>query len=87
MESYIIDERSINGGVQKIYKFDNGYGASVARHLFSYGGEQGLWEMTLLSFDDLSWRITYREDFANGDVAGYLSDKDVLELLEWIKWL
>ena len=23
----------------------------------------------------------------NGGVAGYLSDKDVLELLEWIKWL
>lgn len=87
MEKYIIHESKINGGIQKIYKFDNGYGASVVRHLFSYGGAQGLWEMTLLSFDDLSWRITYREDFANGDVAGYLSDKDVLELLEWIKWL
>ena len=87
MESYIIDERSINGGVQKIYKFDNGYGASVVKHLFSYGGTQGLWEMALLSFDDLSWHITYHEDFANGGVAGYLSDKDVLELLEWIKWL
>lgn len=87
MESYIIVERSVNGGVQKIYKFDNGYGASVVRHLFSYGGEQGLWEMALLSFDDISWHITYREDFANGDVAGYLSDKDVLELLEWIKRL
>ena len=87
MESYIIDERSINGGVQKIYKFDNGYGASVVRHLFSCGGAQGLWEMALLSFDDLSWHTAYREDFANGDVAGYLSDKDVLELLEWIKWL
>ena len=43
--------------------------------------------MALLSFDDLSWHITYREDFANGDVAGYLSDKEVLELLEWIKSL
>ena len=87
MESFIVDERSVNGGVQKIYKFDNGYGASVVRHLFSCGGEQGLWEMALLSFDDLSWHITYREDFANGEAAGYLSDKDVLELLEWIKWL
>ena len=87
MESYIIAERSVNGGVQKIYKFDNGYGASVVRHPFSYGGAQGLWEMALLNFDDLSWHITYHEDFANGDVAGYLSDKEVLELLEWIKSL
>ena len=87
MENCIVDERSVNGGVQKIYKFDNGYGASVVRHLFSYGGGQGLWEMALLRFDDISWHITYREDFADGDVAGYLSDKEVLELLEWIKSL
>ena len=87
MEKYIIHESKINGGIQKIYKFDNGYGASVVRHLFSCGGAQGLWEVALLSFDDLSWHITYREDFANGDVAGYLSDKEVLELLEWIKSL
>lgn len=87
MEKYIIHESRINGGIQKIYKFDNGYGASVVRYPFSYGGAQGLWEMALLSFDDISWHITYREDFANGDVAGYLSDKDVLELLEWIKRL
>lgn len=87
MEKHIILERGINGGIQKIYRFDNGYGASVVRHLFSYGGGQGLWEMALLSFDDTSWHVAYRDDFADGDVAGYLSDKEVLDLLEWIKSL
>ncbi len=59
MEKYIIHESKINGGIQKIYKFDNGYGASVVKHLFSYGGAQGLWEMALLSFDDISWHNDY----------------------------
>ena len=29
MEKHIILERGINGGIQKIYRFDNGYGDSV----------------------------------------------------------
>ena len=36
---------------------------------------------------ELMWDVVYRNDFANGNVAGYLSDEEVLELLEWIKSL
>lgn len=32
------------GGIQR---FDNGYGASVVRFTYSYGFEQGLWELAV----------------------------------------
>lgn len=92
MQDYVVIDRAVNGGVQMVYKFENGYGASVVRFPFSYGGYLGLWEMALLKFKnsedgELLWEIVYREDFAGGDVAGHLSDKDVTELLMWIKSL
>ena len=33
------------GGPHKVYKFPNNYGASVIKNPYSYGGEQGLWEV------------------------------------------
>ena len=46
--------------------------------------------MALLTFgysedDELLWKITYRDWFADGDVAGYLDDQEVLEHLKWIQ--
>lgn len=92
MEDFIFYETKHYDGVQKIYKFDNGYGASVVRSKLSYGGSIGLWEVALIEFDYdkdgyITWRLVYRDDFAKGDVAGCLSDHEVLLLLEWIKSL
>jgi len=36
------ETREVNGGVQKIYRYKNNYGASVVRHSFSYGNKEGL---------------------------------------------
>ena len=70
-------------GVQKIYRFDNGYGASVVRFRGSYGGEDGLWEMGVIEFtgpnpDD--FYLTYFTALTH-DVLGYLNDADVEERL------
>ena len=39
------------GAVQYIYKFSNGYGASVVRHNSSYGNNKGLYELAVLDKD------------------------------------
>ena len=41
-----------DGGIQKLYKFDNNYGASVVHHSYSYGNEDGLWELAVIEFID-----------------------------------
>jgi hypothetical protein len=58
-------------------QFDNKYGASVVSHTFSYGGNQGLYELAVLFEDE----IHYDNPVAAGDVRGYLSEEEVSELL------
>ena len=79
-------ERTVNGGIQKLYFFENGYGASVVRHSFSYGRESGLWELAVIKGSEKSWSLDYDTPVTD-DVIGYLSDEDVEELLEEIEGL
>lgn len=79
-------ERSINGGSQVIYKFDNGFGASVVQHDFSYGSEDGLSELAVLKFNGDEWDLTYDTEITD-DVIGYLTEDDVQELLTRIEKL
>jgi hypothetical protein len=77
------------GGIQRIYKFKNGYGASVIQCPFSYGGEVGLWELAVIKFKSESmdeWSITYDTPITN-DVEGNLTESDVDELLYRISYL
>ncbi len=74
-----------NWGHHYIFRFPNNYGASVIRNSGSYGSAQDLWEMALIFFDeDGNWVLTYERDF-DDDVKGYLTDDNVIELLEKIK--
>jgi hypothetical protein len=85
------------GGTQDIYRFENGYGASVVRHSYSYGGQEGLWELAVLRIEELAEDFTWHglwnselEDIAPGltnDVHGYLTEDDVQELLDRIAGL
>lgn len=81
-----------DGGIQKIYRFRNGYGASVVRHRQSYGGRSGgnLWELAVTYwFDDgdgLDWQIAYHTPIAS-DVIGYLTTAEYQRLLRSIKRL
>ena len=70
------------GGIQKTYKFDNGYGASVIRHKGSYGYAQGKWELAVLEGDELCYTSPITED-----VIGHLTEDEVESILKQIKEL
>lgn len=63
------------GGVLKLYRFANGYGARVVRGFFSYGGDEGKWELAVIKYrSDQSDRFSTAYDTPITDaVMGYLS--------------
>ena len=74
---------SFYNGVRSHTKFDNGYGISVVRHSYSYGGSSGLYEIAVLGKDG---DITYNTPITN-DVIGYLTPKEVTEFMVKIQEL
>ena len=86
-EKYLVKTRGCYDGVQCVFRFENGYGASVIKHLFSYGHRDDLWELAVLKFDgDETSHICYDTELTD-DVIGYLSDEEVRSYLEKIKEL
>lgn len=75
---HLTEDHALLGGVQRIYIFPNGYGASVVRHSGSYGSEDGLWEVAVLDSDR---RLTYDTPITS-DVIGRLTEAGVDETLE-----
>jgi hypothetical protein len=75
--------RQLNGGTQQVFRFDNGFGASVVQHRFSYGSDHGKWELAVVKIEGDDWDITYDTDITS-DVIGHLEWADVVELLDRI---
>lgn len=69
------------------FKFDNGYGASVVKHYGSYGFEQDLFELAVLRYNENGEVNLCYDTPITDDVIGYLSNDEVLELLNKIKEL
>lgn len=70
-------EMSDLNGYQLLYTFDNGYGASVVKHDFSYGGKNGKYELAVLDKDgSLCYDTPITED-----VIGHLTMGEVENLL------
>lgn len=69
------------------FKFDNDYGASVVKHFGSYGYEEDLFELAVLKYNkNGESHLCYDTEITN-DVEGYLTNDDVLKLLNKIKQL
>jgi hypothetical protein len=74
-------------GIQRLYKFKNGYGASVVCHDGSYGGPykkdgDNFWELAVLKGEDLCYDSGITED-----VVGHLKLDEVNSYLERIQAL
>jgi len=69
-------------GVQARITFDNGYGASVVKSPYTYGGDKGLYELAIFKDGE----ITYATPITN-DVMGYLRPEDVTDVMTKIQQL
>lgn len=77
-------KRDRDDGVQYLFKFENGYGASVIKHHGSYGHNEDLWELAVIKFEDDNYYLNYDTPVTD-DVLGWLTDEDVGKLLKRIK--
>jgi hypothetical protein len=63
--------------------FPNGYTASIIRTQYSYGGDEGLYEVAILDAED---KLDYTTPITD-DVVGYLTVDKVVKLCEDIALL
>ena len=81
-----LPSNQINDGIRYLAVYPNGYGASIVQHRYSYGHEQGLWELAVIKGTEEDWNICY-DTHITSDVLGYLSDSEVEETLALIQAL
>jgi hypothetical protein len=86
MDFKTFESKAVNGGIQYKAFFDNGYGVSIVKHSFSYGGELGLWELAVLKGDANKWTLCYDTPIT-GDVMGYLEEDEVNKIVNDVKEL
>ena len=77
-----------------LFKFENGFGASVVKRYGTYGYDDDLFEVAMITFNNYGittlfidgYDLIYPEDTSfEYDVRGYCTEEQVFELLEEIK--
>lgn len=63
-------------------QFPNGYGISVIRGTYSYGGDEGLYECAVLKDNQLCYDTPITDD-----VIGYCDENKVTEIMKQIQEL
>lgn len=67
---------NLEDGIHATHVFPNGYGVSVVKAPFSFGGREGLYELAIT----LNGSICYTTNITD-DVLGHLTEADVTNLL------
>lgn len=78
MNKYLVKECQLYGGRQKLYKFPNGYGASIVIHQYSYG-----LELAVIKWNKYSFDLCYDTPITSY-VIGYLEPEEVEGILKQI---
>lgn len=74
----------INIGIYCKIFFDNGFGASIIKTKYSYGGEKGLYEIAVLKGNAEKFDLCYTTEITD-DVLGYLTEAEVEKYVNEIK--
>lgn len=81
-----INDRGGLGGTQAKQFYSNGFGVSVIRHDYSYGGDKGLYELAVLKGNDKKWTLCY-DTKVTSDVIGYLEPTEVSRYMKQVQGL
>lgn len=73
-----VDVRHRLGGVQLLFRFPNGYGASLINHAYSLG-----LELAVIEWDDTGYHVTYDTPVTD-DVLGWLPPEQIEDTLNRI---
>jgi hypothetical protein len=73
-------------GIQALHFFPNGYGVSVVRFPGSYGYEDGLYEVAVLTGTVDNYDLCYDTDVAD-DILGHRDEIDVENIMEEVEML
>jgi hypothetical protein len=77
--------RELNGGTQDIYRFDNGYGASVIDSYMSYGTELAV--LTFDTEDNLKFELNYDTGITGDVIPDIDGSAELNSILEQIQAL
>lgn len=82
-------------GIHRIYRFENGYGASVVRFQMplgvsvggisygSYTNSEDEWEVAVIQYKGDKWEISYKTPITD-DVIGHVHESELDDLLDRI---
>ena len=70
------------GGVMSRIQFENGFGASVVKTEYTYGGDKGLYELAVFKDGEICYDTPITDD-----VIGYLRPEDVTDVMAKIQQL
>lgn len=74
------ETKSLNNGEQHVFKFPNGWQASVIRGPYSYGGSSGQFELAVLDRDG---HLNYDTPVTD-DVIGHIPPSDLDAILDQV---
>ena len=81
LEKYLVETKLNPLNKQLLFRFPNDFGASVIIGPYTYGGDQGLYELGVIKWSGDDWHLYYDTPITD-DVIGYLTPKKVGKFLD-----